>query len=214
MNDLIGRYEFAASPEIIQRRQRKYVKWFKRGWTVLDVGCGRGLFLELLQVSGINGEGVDIDEEAAKVVKNKGLRYHQSDVKDFLHDKHEFYDGIFCSNFLEHFVPSEVVDFLKLCYGAIKPGGILVLVGPNPRNHQVLTETFWLDPTHVRFYPNKFLEQVLGHLGFKVLEAGDDPETRNCPQTFIKRVMMMILRVILPPVFFEGEEIYLVAKKS
>ena len=52
MDDLIGRYEFSLAPEVLQERQRKYVKWFKPGWKVLDVGSGRGLFLELLSQIG------------------------------------------------------------------------------------------------------------------------------------------------------------------
>lgn len=213
MSDLIDKYSFSADPIVVQRNQAKYVQWFPLGGKVLDVGCGRGLFLELLRKAQIQAEGVDKDRGAVRETEAKGLKCHQADATTFLKVQNETYEGIFCSNFLEHFAPEDVFSLLKGFEVALKPGGRLVLVTPNPRNHQMLTETFWLDPTHVRFYPRLFLKQTLEALGFTIIAAGDDPDTRIRPEKFLKRAIVLILKLILPETFFEGEEAYVVAQK-
>ncbi len=199
------------------RIMRKYLLWFPAGGRILDVGSGDGDFLDLLKNDCFIGEGVDSDASKVFKTRSRGLTVFLSDAKEFIRHKVSKYDGIFCSNFLEHFQPADVTDFLGLFRTALKPGGRLIIVGPNPRSLRMVTETFWIDPTHVRFYPNRFFHDVLVPMGFDVLESGDDVETRfrRLPNVIASTlaVVKKVMRWLGTGYIFEGDEIYMVAEK-
>ena len=54
-------------------------------------------------------------------------------------------------------------------------GGRLLVVTPNSRNLIVLSEVFWLDPTHVRPYPRALVERLGRAAGFTTVASYDDP---------------------------------------
>ena len=86
--------------------------------------------------------------------------------------------GIFCSHVIEHLHPPEALRLIRESYRVLKSGGTLVLVTPNPQNLLVLTEVFWLDLTHVRFYPVRLLNRVLEEVGFTFVKCFEDKHTR------------------------------------
>lgn len=169
--------EFRGSEALIKDRQRKYVKYFNSCCNVLDIGCGRGEFMELLEENSISATGIDVNEDMVETCHRKGFNVLQVDTHSFLKDKTENYDGIFCSHVIEHIAPQDALAFLDLCRKALKPQGILIIITPNPKNLCVITEGFWLDLTHTRPYPLQLLERLLTEKGFKVIASGEDQDT-------------------------------------
>jgi 2-polyprenyl-3-methyl-5-hydroxy-6-metoxy-1,4-benzoquinol methylase len=170
---------FRQKEEVVAHRQRKYLRYFQKGGLILDVGCGRGEFLEILKQNHIKAEGVDSDPAMIEVCHKKNLKAFHSSAMEYLSDKKEVYDGIFASHVLEHMSGDSVVEFLKRCHRSLKPRGKLVVITPNPENLQVLTCTFWLDLTHRRPYPLMLLKALLEESGFRIEDSGEDSDTRS-----------------------------------
>ena len=57
-------------------RVAAYVPLFEGASDVLDVGCGRGEFLDLLRAKGISARGIDLNEEMAAVCRDARARRH------------------------------------------------------------------------------------------------------------------------------------------
>jgi hypothetical protein len=62
----------------------------------------------------------------------------------------------------------DALAFVGLCYRALRPGGLLLLITPNPEDICIMSDIFWLDPTHVRPYPKLLLQTMMESAGFRV----------------------------------------------
>ena len=146
---LIFEERFRGDSEDIKRRQKRYVDYFGGCRRVVDLGCGRGEFLELLREGGIEGLGVDLSPGMVQICKEKGLRARRSDVLSFLERARPGqFDGAFCSQVLEHLGPAEVFRVCKLLSEKIAPGGVVVLETINPCSVYAFLNSFLLDPSH------------------------------------------------------------------
>jgi SAM-dependent methyltransferase len=179
----LGYYEYMGfrSEELLDRYV-PYVEKFEPGTRVLDLGCGRGEFLQLLQKRGIEGLGVDADPEMVGAVKAKGLDAVVSDVRDYLRDHPGEFDGIFAAHLIEHMGSEQLVEFAKHCAEALRPGGRLILVTPNPHNLSVHFYEFWRDLQHVRFYTPEIVRWVVHSAGLREIEEGENPRYRSDPR--------------------------------
>lgn len=175
-------YRFSGDRETIRRYQRKYASLFEVGQRVLDLGCGEGLFLELLKERGVAGVGVDHFGGAIERAKQKALDVRLQDADVFVRETHERFDGVFMAHLIEHLSPEKVEAFLRRCYEILRPGGRLVVITPNTLDLDVVTERFWSDVTHRWPYPPRLLEAIIREAGFEVLSVGDDPDTRPGPR--------------------------------
>jgi len=165
-------YEFGGDEELVRRIQTRFVSFFAGCERVLDIGCGRGIFLELLKKSSIKGIGIDPASESIEACRKKGFSdVVREDAVTYLARHTREFDGIFCSHVIEHMSYEDAVTFLRLCSQALRPGGVLVLITPNPQDLTVISEIFWLDPTHIRPYPLRLLTRMVETAGFRVTLA-------------------------------------------
>jgi 2-polyprenyl-3-methyl-5-hydroxy-6-metoxy-1,4-benzoquinol methylase len=167
----ISLYEFGSSEDTVRRIQKPFVEFFRESAPVLDIGCGRGVFLELLSDARIEAVGIDHSEEALAVCREKGFSVRREDARTYLSAQPERFGGIFCSHVIEHMSYEDARAFLGLCHRALRPGGLLLLVTPNPEDICIMADIFWLDPTHVRPYPRLLLKTMLGSAGFQIRVA-------------------------------------------
>jgi len=184
-----------------------YVQYFGPGESVLDVGCGRGEFLELLRDKGCVASGVDIDIGMVEVCHRKGLDVYHDDAFQFLEKQEATYDGIFAANFVEHLTPAQVSDFLKKAYKALKSNGRLVIAVPNPESIAVHLYEFWRDATHVRMYSKSLLEFMLAYAGFEVVESGENEATKCSPEIDMQRLRHVTRIEVVPPKVQEAEHL-------
>ncbi len=189
MSKPVSAYRFAASPTHARRTMAWYAAMFAQG-PVLDLGTGRGYFLEALGARGIEGLGVDIREESAVEARRLGLKVIVQDAFMFLADNRGF-GGIFVSHLIEHLDPERAQELLRAAHEAMQPGGMIVIVTPNPRDWMVLSDIFWLDPTHVRPYPIQLVTAMLESAGFTVEASGlraTPRGRRHTPLTIVNRM--------------------------
>lgn len=145
---------------------------------ILDVGCGHGEFLQLLRAAGHEAVGIDIDPGMVKACLDQGLTAFEADALEWLPTQEAAFDGIFSSNVIEHLDVPQVVAFVRACYAALRPGGLVLFAVPNPESLVVQLNEFWRDATHVRLYSRQLLEFFLHDSGFLQIESAENPAAR------------------------------------
>jgi len=154
----------------LQRRFMRYMNGLPG--PIVDVGCGRGMFLAELKAAGYEAIGIDASEEAVAACKARGLDIEQADALEYLESQPGRLGGIFLSHVVEHLSPPQVVEFLELARRSLRPGGRLIVVTPNVADLWTMTEIFWLDTTHVRPYPILLLKSLCEEAGFHPVASG------------------------------------------
>jgi SAM-dependent methyltransferase len=176
------------NPEELRQRYAVYADRFKSGTRVLDVGCGRGEFLELLAARGIDGIGLDADTAMVQEVERKGLKAVTGEAVRYLEGHPGEFDGIFAAHLVEHLRPEGVDDLVRTAVSALKANGQLLIVTPNPHNLQMQLNDFWIDLQHIRFYSPDILRWILHRAGLREIQVGENPAYRSGP-TLTQRVL-------------------------
>jgi len=171
-----GRPDFYGDEAQLRRLHGRFLPFIgdaSRHLPVLDLGCGPGVFLDLLRERGRSARGIELDPDAAAACRRRGLDVVQADLLEFLRGEPEAsYAAVYCSHVLEHFAYGDACRLLEEARRVLIPDGRIVVVTPNPASLAVISEIFWLDPTHVRPYPGPLIEQMMAGAGFDVVAAG------------------------------------------
>ena len=142
--------QFRGSRDDIRARLASYVPFFDGASDVLDVGCGRGEFLDLLAAGGIRARGIDLNHEMAESCRARGLDVSEADAVSYLAGLDDgSLGGIFAAQVVEHLQPGYLLRFLDLAYQKLRPGGRLVLETLNPACWVAFFESYIRDITHV-----------------------------------------------------------------
>ncbi len=159
-------YEFVLRDHpLLWRMQEGYARFFEGCTDILDVGCGTGVFLGILEAAGLQAQGVDRNPPIVRYAQELGFDVYESDALDWLERHPCSYDGIYCSHFVEHLAIDGVERLLHLMARALRPGGRVVLVFPDPESIRSQLLGFWRDPEHVRFYHPELIELIGRSLG-------------------------------------------------
>jgi 2-polyprenyl-3-methyl-5-hydroxy-6-metoxy-1,4-benzoquinol methylase len=170
-----GYYEFMGyDTNVLRQRYVPYADRFGAGSRVLDVGCGRGEFLELVAQRGGSPVGVDADEEMVATVRDKGFDAEVGDALGFLRAHPAEFDGVFTAHLVEHLQSDSVAELVQAAAEALRPGGRLIVVTPNVGNLNMHLRDFWIDLQHVRFYAPDILRWVLHDAGLTAIESGEN----------------------------------------
>jgi 2-polyprenyl-3-methyl-5-hydroxy-6-metoxy-1,4-benzoquinol methylase len=159
---------FRGRREEILERQAIYVEEFRDRHTVLDLGCGRGEFLELMGRYGINIRGIDTNTRMIEDCQRRGFDVILDDAFTYLTAlSDESVDGIFAAQIVEHLAPQRIMELIALSQRKLTPGGVIVVETVNP--HCLATfATFYLDPTHVKPVPAPLLAYMIEKSGLEV----------------------------------------------
>jgi 2-polyprenyl-3-methyl-5-hydroxy-6-metoxy-1,4-benzoquinol methylase len=139
---------FRLSEDVIRERQRPYLSLLGGREPVLDAGCGRGEFLELLRIMGVPARGVDLDPGMVARSRAKGLTVDHDDAVAYLERLPDNSLGVvFAAQVVEHLSYAHLVAFLRLASRKLQHGGLLIAETVNPHAPRAL-KNFWLDLTH------------------------------------------------------------------
>jgi 2-polyprenyl-3-methyl-5-hydroxy-6-metoxy-1,4-benzoquinol methylase len=163
--------KFRSPEKNIKNYQKYYLGYFSEKDNVLDIGCGRGEFLELLRENGIKAKGIDIENDFVAYCIDKGLDVEKADAVIFL-DKLEdnVLSGVFMSHVVEHLDFDYLNCLIGLSYKKIKPNGYIILETPNPTTLAIFTNAFYVDPTHNKPVHPETLKFLLNEAGFTDIE--------------------------------------------
>jgi O-antigen chain-terminating methyltransferase len=171
-----GRYtgfenRFRGSEDEIKKNQAFYLSLFSPGGKVLDLGCGRGEFLELLKKNGIQGFGVDSNSRMIDLCAEKGLDCQKGDILEKLAEWPDgSLNGIFSSQVIEHLPPSYLKRMIELCWGKLASGGTLLFETVNPTSVFALVQIYFLDITHQKPIHPQALKYLMESSGFDDVE--------------------------------------------
>lgn len=133
----------------------------------VDLGCGRGEWLEYVSERGFDAIGVDLDEEFLKLAVELGLRAERRDAVDYLANcPSESLAIVTGFHIAEHLPFQRLQSLAQEACRALAPGGLLILETPNPENLLVGASSFYLDPTHIRPLPIGLLSFIAEYAGF------------------------------------------------
>ncbi|HEV3026209.1 MAG TPA: class I SAM-dependent methyltransferase [Planctomycetota bacterium] len=142
-----------------------FQKYVKLDASVLDLGCGFGEFLNHVRCA--RRVGVDLNPEATRYLA-KGVEFLPGDVCQPTLLPDASIDLVFSSNLMEHLPSKESAEqMLREVWRVLKPGGQVVLIGPNLR---FLTGEYWDFWDHRLPITDRSLAEVLGSLDFSVVE--------------------------------------------
>jgi ubiquinone/menaquinone biosynthesis C-methylase UbiE len=130
------------------------------GSKLLEIGCGRGEFLEFFQRAGLDCYGVDLSDYCKK--NTTGLKVDCLDVaKENLPYSDDYFDVVYHKSVLEHLYSPDRI--MQETYRVLKPGGRIIVLTPDWLSQM---KTFYEDFTHCRPYTKSALQDVLGVYGF------------------------------------------------
>jgi O-antigen chain-terminating methyltransferase len=166
-NYLLFENKFRGDREEIKKRLEFYLPLFKKADNVLDIGCGRGEFLEMLNDQGINATGIDTNEAMVSFCNEIKLKVQQAEAITYLSSVSDTsLGGLIASHVIEHFRNDLLYQFAKLCFLKLKNGASIVFETPNPLSIVVSATNFHLDLSHVKPLHPETVKFLLESNGF------------------------------------------------
>jgi O-antigen chain-terminating methyltransferase len=162
---------FRGSEERIRDRQKHHVARFTGATDVLDLGCGRGEFLEAARDSAIDARGIDQSDECIALCRSKNLTAEKADLFAYLEALPDrSLGGVYCSQVVEHLPPDRLPVLVNLLGRKTRAGALVAIETPSPECLAIFATHFYLDPTHTRPVPAVLLRFYLEEAGFGGVE--------------------------------------------
>ncbi len=168
--------QFRGSRDHIKQLFQEYLPILGRAveGEVLDLGCGRGEWLELLREENRPARGIDRNRTVLEQCRHAGLEVSEAEIVAHLRDlPSRSLAGVTAFHVLEHLPLQTLVIVLDETVRVLKPGGVAIFETPNPANVLVGSCTFWLDPTHRQPLPSNMLRFLVEARGFCRVEVLD-----------------------------------------
>tara|TARA_Y100000766_G_C18885941_1_gene595858 strand:+ start:317 stop:1555 length:1239 start_codon:yes stop_codon:yes gene_type:complete len=134
---------------------------------VLDIGSGRGEWLQKCQREGIKGKGIEIDSEMASLSRKYNLDILEGDALELLQQiESKTYSLITSFHLIEHIDYEKIKKIIYECRRILKDNGLLILETPSIDNLIISSRQFYLDPTHINPINPDGIKFLLGQCGF------------------------------------------------
>ncbi|MEK6280513.1 MAG: methyltransferase domain-containing protein [Acidobacteriota bacterium] len=134
---------------------------------ILDVGCGRGEWLEVLRDAGYQARGVEKNSVLVERLRTLELDVIEDDALAYLSKlPHESLNAVTAFHFIEHLKFATLIEFLDETARVLRPGGVVICETPNPKNLVVGACNFYSDPTHNKPLFPESIRFILSNRGF------------------------------------------------
>lgn len=164
--------KFRGSENAIRQSFQRYTPFFEKSSNILDIGCGRGEFLELMREANVSAKGIDLSAENTALCTSKKLDVERADVFPYLATIADgSLGGIFCAQVIEHLTAAQTIHLVRLCAQKLKSGSPILFETPNPECLAIFATHFYLDPTHIRPVPPQLMAFYLEEAGFGRIEV-------------------------------------------
>ena len=164
----------------IKERQKRYLPVVElaragtRKRPVVDLGCGRGEWLQILQERGLLARGIDRNATVLAGCRRLGLEVEQADLFEYLQSlPAKSVGAVTAFQVVEHLPCESIIRLLDETIRVLAPGGVAILETPNPANLLVASYSFRLDPSHLTLVPSpllRFIAETRGLVGVEIQE--------------------------------------------
>ena len=161
--------QFRGPEGIVKERQQIYLGYLNKQKSVLDIGCGRGEFLELLRDSGIKAFGVDSNLEMVNRCKDKGLNVELGDAIEYLDNFKGSLGNVFLSMIVEHLDFKDIYRIIKAAWEKMEKDSVIIIETINPNSFYAQSRAYVIDPTHVNLLSPETLSYTFQKIGFRNL---------------------------------------------
>jgi len=190
---------FRGAPEDIRQRLAYYLPLLRDSVvgqlaaSVLDIGCGRGEWLELLREHKIAASGIDINADMVAQCRERDLNVIVADAIAHLRQQPDSSIGALTAfHLIEHVPLDTMIELIEQAHRVVQPGGLLIFETPNPENLMVGACNFYTDPTHQRPLPpvmTQFLVEAGGFVDVEIHRVNanllpklfDEPDPDDSP---------------------------------
>lgn len=126
--EILKHYDYRKKTQGVERYEYvvKRLRLNPKKARVLDVGCGAGYFISVLNENGVKCKGLEVNPEQVRYCKKQGLDVESTDLKA---EPDDYYDAITLFDVLEHL--SDPVETIKIAQRKLKKGGYLIAYTPN-----------------------------------------------------------------------------------
>jgi 2-polyprenyl-3-methyl-5-hydroxy-6-metoxy-1,4-benzoquinol methylase len=169
--------QFRGSREEIKNRLLSYISVVEKAVSatdnspILDIGCGRGEWIEILSEQGFQTSGIDINNAMVHQCQSLGLNAVLGDGIQFLRSLPNNSLAVVSSfHVIEHLPMQQFMALLDEVLRVLRPGGTIILETPNPENLIVGACNFYLDPSHRNPIPPPTAQFILENRGFTPVE--------------------------------------------
>lgn len=178
------RADFSLKVELIQKKMNgKIIQ-------LLDVGCGKGYFVQECIKAGIIAQGIDVSESGIKHAKEQLKVKAECQAIENVASTPEYqnkFDVVTLWATIEH-IP-DALTLLKSIYECLKPGGFLFLdtgLGNVKEEKYMAGHSQWYDALqHLFVYSETGLRLLLENSGYKILSINKNFE-RNILRKMVK----------------------------
>jgi 2-polyprenyl-3-methyl-5-hydroxy-6-metoxy-1,4-benzoquinol methylase len=184
--------QFRSTREDIKERLHIYLPILKSHgigspeMPLLDVGCGRGEWLEILRQEGVCARGVDSNRALIEECRTRKLQAVESDAIAYLRSLDaESLGGVMGFYLIEHLPFPALMDLLDETVRVLKPGGLAVFETPNPGNVLVSIQKFHYEETPRQPLPSPLIRSLAEERGLcrvEILELRPSPEAVRVPE--------------------------------
>jgi 2-polyprenyl-3-methyl-5-hydroxy-6-metoxy-1,4-benzoquinol methylase/predicted nuclease with TOPRIM domain len=178
--------QFRGTREDIKERFRVYLpllneaKLGSDAMPILDIGCGRGEWLEVLREEGLRARGIDLNRVLVDECRSRGLEVVEGEAVRYLSTlPQSSFGAVTAFHLIEHLPFEAMITLLDETVRVLKPGGMAVFETPNPENVLVGSCNFYLDPTHRNPLPSsmvKFLAEARGLCRVEIINLHPYPD--------------------------------------
>ncbi|MCY4598442.1 MAG: class I SAM-dependent methyltransferase [Acidobacteria bacterium] len=163
---------FRGAPVDIRAGFADYARHFEGASDVLDAGCGRGEFLEILRGTGVTASGVDVNPEMVAQCRERGLDVTEGDLLAHLAVLPDAsLGGLFAAQVVEHLEPAYLLKFIDTAFLKLRPGARIVLETINVASWTAFFQSYVRDITHVRPLHPDTLAYLVTAGGFQQVEV-------------------------------------------
>lgn len=168
---------FRGSQDEIKERFRTYLPHINllptaADMLIVDLGCGRGEWLELLKEEGYQALGVDTNTVLLDRCRARDLDVIEIDALGYLRGRPDnSLSAITGFHIIEHLSIEILMNLLDEIIRVLRPGGIVIFETPNPENVLVGSNFFYFDPTHRNPLPSLLMKFLLESRGLGRIEV-------------------------------------------
>lgn len=168
----VNRYLDINKRETFKKIRLKFLQKYLKTGTILDCGCGVGVFVKILQDAGYSCDGFDISKKSIEIGKKfLGLSTLEYREIDDLDKKNKRYDAVLATTLIEHL--ADPFFFLNSVSKVLKNNGLLVLELPmsDSLSFETMQENwFWImTPYHLFYYSRKAMQILLSKNNFYIV---------------------------------------------